>query len=156
MLESISSGDWDAVLRDVTMRVSIVLIAWLFMVVSSFIDLWSGVSTAKALGEPIQSSGLRRTFVKIGDYIKVALFMLMGDALGCFIEFYDKPYATIVCSLAVILIEGKSVVENSRRKKANAGNIPDTIAQIMEATTPEQAKKIIEFIKENSGKHANN
>lgn len=147
MLEYISSEDWEALKSDVTIRVMIILLGWGMMVASSFIDLWSGVDAAKACGEPIESKGLRRTITKIGDYMRVMLFMLMFDILGSFLTFYSMPFASMVGALSIILIEGKSVIENSRKKKSHAGEIPDWIAKIIDAKNIDQAKEIIENLK---------
>lgn len=137
----------------IMVRVSVILACWLFMVVSVLIDLWSGVSTAKAMGEPLMSKGFRHTVSKITDYIRVMLFAIMFDALGiCFVHSYLLPFATIVCTIAIMLIEGKSVVENGRRKKAHAADIPEIIRQIMKAVTTKQATEILEQLTIITGK----
>lgn len=131
----------------IMVRVCVVLVCWLFMVASVLIDFWSGISTAKALGEPLQSKGFRRTIAKTGDYIRILIFAIMFDALGiCFVHIYMLPFATMVCTIAVMLIEGKSVIENSRRKKAHAAEIPEVVKKIIKAVTAEQANKILEQI----------
>lgn len=137
------SGD---ILFFVTIRVGILLTCWLFMIVSNLIDFWSGVTTAKALGQALMSHGFRRTVTKIGDYIKVMLFALMFDVLGSLLSFYVAPFATMLCTIAIMCIEGRSVIENSRRKKAHAGDIPDIVKKIVQATTAEQGHKIVEEI----------
>lgn len=129
----------------IMVRVCIILACWLFMVASVLIDFWSGVSTAKALGERLQSKGFRRTISKTADYIRVMIFAVMFDALGiCFVHLYSLPFATIICTIAVMLIESKSVVENSKRKKAHAAEIPEVVKKIIKAVTAEQANKILE------------
>lgn len=143
MLEYITTGNWGALQNDIVLRIAIILVCWGMMVASSFIDLWSGVDAAKACGEKIQSNGLRRTVSKLGDYFRIELFFLMFDGLGSLISWYELPYASMVGALAIILIEGKSVVENSRKKKSNAANIPDIIKTIVNASNVDQAKAII-------------
>lgn len=143
MLEYITTGNWGALQNDIVLRIAIILVCWGMMVASSFIDLWSGVDAAKACGEKIQSNGLRRTVSKLGDYFRIELFFLMFDALGSLISWYELPYASMVGALAIILIEGKSVVENSRKKKSSAANIPDIIKTIVNASNVDQAKAII-------------
>lgn len=143
MLEYITAGNWGALQNDIVLRIAIILVCWGMMVASSFIDLWSGVDAAKACGEKIQSNGLRRTVSKLGDYFRIELFFLMFDGLGSLISWYELPYASMVGALAIILIEGKSVVENSRKKKSNAANIPDIIKTIVNASNVDQAKAII-------------
>lgn len=143
MLEYITTGNWGALQNDIVLRIAIILVCWGMMVASSFIDLWSGVDAAKACGEKIQSNGLRRTVSKLGDYFRIELFFLMFDGLGSLISWYELPYASMVGALAIILIEGKSVVENSRKKKSSAANIPDIIKTIVNASNVDQAKAII-------------
>lgn len=143
MLEYITAENWSALQNDIVLRIAIILVCWGMMVASSFIDLWSGVDAAKACGEKIQSNGLRRTVSKLGDYFRIELFFLMFDGLGSLISWYELPYASMVGALAIILIEGKSVVENSRKKKSNAANIPDIIKTIVNASNVDQAKAII-------------
>lgn len=130
----------------IMVRVCIVLVCWLFMVISVLIDFWSGTSTAKALGEKIQSKGFRRTIAKMCDYIKVMLFALMFDALGSLLSFYVAPFATMLCTVAIMVIEASSVIENSRRKKANAAHVPEMIRKIVQAATTKQANSILEQI----------
>ena len=51
------------------------------------------------------------------------------------------------CTVAVIyILRGKSVVENSKRKKAHAAEVPDIVKQIVRATTAEQGHEILDKI----------
>lgn len=146
MLELIEAKDFDALIYFIAIRVGIVLICWLFMALSSIVDFWSGTSTAKALGQTLMSHGFRRTITKMGDYVRLMLFALMFDILGSLLPFYIVPFATILCTIAVIYIEGKSVIENSKRKKAHAGEVPDIIKLIVQATNAEQGQEILSKI----------
>ena len=149
MLELIETKDYEALTFFIVIRVIIILICWVFMTLSCIVDFWSGTTTAKALGEKLQSHGFRRTIIKIGDYVRVLCFALMFDALGSLLPFYAIPFGTILCTVAIICIEGKSVIENSRRKKAHAADIPDIVKQIVQATTAKQGSEIIDkLIKE--------
>ena len=67
MLELIEAKDTDAILFYIVVRVAVVLACWIFVIVSNVVDFWSGVSTAKALGEPLMSHGFRRTVQKPPD-----------------------------------------------------------------------------------------
>ena len=144
MLELIETKDYGALTFFIAVRVIIILICWVFMTLSCIVDFWSGTTTAKALGEKLQSHGFRRTIIKIGDYVRVLCFALMFDALGSLLPFYAIPFGTILCTVAIICIEGKSVIENSRRKKAHAADIPDIVKQIVQATTAKQGSEIID------------
>ena len=146
MLELIEAKNIDALMFFIAVRVGIILVCWFFMVVSSIVDFWSGTTTAKALGQALMSHGFRRTVTKIGDYVRLMLFALMFDILGSLLSFYIVPFATILCTIAVIYIEGKSVVENSKRKKAHAADVPDIVKKIVQAATAEQGHEILKEI----------
>lgn len=148
MLELIESHQYDHLTYYIMVRAVIVLVCWLFMAASNIVDFFSGINTARALGQKLKSHAFRRTITKIRDYAQIMLFALMFDALGSLLPFYAVPFATMLCTLAVMCIEGKSVIENSRRKKAHAGEIPDILRQIVEATTQEQGKDILKRIAE--------
>ena len=146
MLELIEAKNFDGLMFFIVIRVGIILVCWLFMILSSIVDFWSGTTTAKALGQTLMSHGFRRTITKIGDYVRLMLFALMFDILGSLLSFYIIPFVTILCTIAVIYIEGKSVVENSKRKKAHAADVPDIVKQIVRATTVEQGHEILDKI----------
>ena len=146
MLELIESQNLDGLLFFCAVRVSIVLLCWLFMVISNMVDFWSGITTAKSLGQALMSHGFRRTITKIGDYVRLMLFALMFDVLGSLLPFYSLPFATMLCTVAVIYIESKSVIENSRRKKAHAAEIPEIVDKIVHAVTTEEGHKILDEI----------
>lgn len=158
MLEFIEHGNMDGLLFYAVVRICITLVCWFFVICSCLVDFWSGTTTAKSLGEKLQSHGFRRTIIKIGDYWRVLIFTLMFDILGAFLPFYVLPFTTILCTIAIICIEGRSVIENSQRKKAHAAEVPDMVKQIVEAATSEQGaevlKKIAEGLSKNK-KHAN-
>ena len=146
MLELIEAKNFDGLMFFIAIRVGIILVCWIFMILSSIVDFWSGTTTAKALGQALMSHGFRRTITKIGDYVRLMLFTLMFDILGSLLSFYIIPFATILYTIAVIYIEGKSVVENSKRKKAHAAEVPDIVKQIVRATTAEQGHEILDKI----------
>ena len=156
MLELIESKNFADLQFYIVVRIMIVLVCWIFMMVACIIDFWSGTSTAKALGKPLSSHKFRRTIAKMGDYIKLLLFALMFDLLGSLMSFWVIPFASIICSVAIILIEGKSVIENSRKKKTHAADVPDVIKQIVQAVTTKQGEevlnKIVESIKQEEDK----
>lgn len=146
MFDLIQSGDFHALGEYVVIRVSITMVCWLFMVCAALFDFWSGVTTARALHEPLMSHGFRRTITKISDYWRVLLFALMFDILGAFLSFYYLPFLTMLCTLAIIIIEARSVIENSNRRRSHAGKIVDVAAEIVEADTLEKAQKVISTI----------
>ena len=146
MLELIEARDLEALMFFITVRVVIIVICWIFSTIACIVDFWSGTLTAKILGEKLMSHGFRRTITKIGDYARVLMFAFMVDALGSLLSFYILPFATMLCALAILCIEGKSVLENSKRRKAHAGDVPDMIKQIIQAATAEQGNEVLNKI----------
>jgi hypothetical protein len=146
MFELIEQRNMEAIACYLIVRLAIVMICWTFVFIANILDFWSGRDTAKALGEPIDSKGYRRTFVKIGDYYRVLMFALLFDLIGSLFEFYKLPFATLLGSVAVIAIELKSVIENSRRKKSHSADLPDVIKKIIQCATVEDGKKILQEI----------
>lgn len=146
MFELIQSGDYHALGEYVVIRVSITMVCWLFMVIATLLDFWSGVTTAKALGEPLMSHGFRRTITKVSDYWRVLLFAMIFDILGAFLSFYYLPFLSMLCTLAIIVIEARSVVENSNRRRSHAAKVPSVVSDIVGALTKEDALKAAERI----------
>lgn len=143
MFELIQTGDFHGLGGYIVIRVSITMVCWFFMIVACLIDFWSGITTARALHEPLMSHGFRRTFIKIGEYWRVMLFALLFDILGAFLSFYYLPFATMLCTASVLFIEGRSVIENSRRKKSSAADVVDVSRKIAEATTRDEVRAVI-------------
>lgn len=144
MLELIETGNTNGLCTFIMVRIVIIMICWAMMIMSCLVDLWSGRDTAKFLGEKLESHKYRRTIVKIGDYSRVMLFGFMFDCLGMLLTFYVLPFSTMLCTIGVIAIEGKSVIENSARKKAHAADIPEVIKKIIQAATTKDAEIIVE------------
>lgn len=146
MFELIEQRNMEAIACYLIVRMAIIMICWTFVYIANIIDFWSGRDTAKALGEPIDSKGYRRTFVKIGDYYRVLMFLLLFDLIGSLFEFYKLPFATLLGSVAVIAIELKSVIENSRRKKSHSAEIPQIIKEIIQCSTTAKGEEILKRI----------
>ena len=130
MLELIESGNLEGLYLFIMVRTIIIMVCWAMMILSCLVDLWSGRDTAKFLGEKLESHKYRRTIVKIGDYSRVMLLGFMFDCLGMLLPVHILPFGTMLCTIGVIMIEGKSVLENAARKKAHAADIPEVIKNI--------------------------
>lgn len=146
MLELFLSGDYGSLKVRLIVWSVVILIAWVGMAVACFADMWSGVSTAKALGEKIHSHRLRETLNKIKDYAGVMLPFLFVDIIGSMFSWYDMPFAQILLGLGAIFIEGWSIFENKKRKKSHAALLPDLIKQIIECGREKDAEAIIEAV----------
>lgn len=127
--------------------VFIVLFAVL-MLLASMVDLKTGISKAKAKNQVINSGGLKKTFIKFGDYAKVYYFGIVIDIAIIIVSMAFTqnglviPVGVMFCSLGACLTEFKSVRENLRESKSKAAQIPENA---MDAA--EELKKLTEAIK---------
>lgn len=127
------------------------MIAFLLCVLvcaAALIDMWTGIDAARTNKERIMSHGLRKTVRKIIDYLRIVYFFLLIDILGAVFSWYNLPYCAILATLGVLLIEGRSVIENSRKKQSAAGRVVDAVQEIIACVDSEKAQRIIEMIKE--------
>nr|DAQ19203.1 MAG TPA: holin [Caudoviricetes sp.] len=139
--------------QDITHGTMIIFICAILTIVASFIDMWTGIDAARVNKEPISSRSLRKTIAKIVDYLRVVLFAVLIDVLGLFFPWYAIPYCAIVVTLGILLIEGRSVVENSKKKKSHAGEVAEMVVKIIECVQEKDAEEIIKVIKEKGGKN---
>lgn len=137
----------DALLKYLAIRAMIIIGCWGLVLAANIIDCISGRNTAKALGIKIDSRGYRKTFHKVKDYYIVLACLILFDLIGMLLSFYILPFATMLGSLSVIIIEFLSVVENSRKKKSNAANIPEIIKEIVQCNTLGKGVEIYNKIK---------
>ncbi len=134
--------------QDVSHGITIIFICCILVIIATLIDLWTGVDAARKNHEPIRSKILRRTVNKALDYLRVIIFGVLIDILGLFFPWYAIPYCAILVTLGILTIEGKSVLENFRKKKSNAADIMDVIGEILECADSDTAQKIIKKLKE--------
>ena len=133
--------------QDLGHGMTIIFLCCVLVIVACFIDLWTGIDAAKKNKEKIRSKALRRTVTKIIDYLRVIIMGVLIDVLGLSFPWYSIPYCAVICALGIIIIEGKSVLENFNKKKSAAAKVVDVIEAIVNATDNETAEKIIKAIK---------
>lgn len=133
--------------QDIGHGITIIFMCCILVIAACFIDLWTGIDAARKNKERIRSKALRRTVVKILDYLRVIMFGVLIDVLGLSFTWYVIPYCAIICTLGILVIEGKSVLENFQKKKSSAAQVADIIEAIIDATDNETAEKIIKAIK---------
>lgn len=133
--------------QDIGHGVTIIFLCCVLIIVACFIDLWTGIDAARKNKEKIRSKALRRTIAKVLDYLRVIIFAVLIDVLGLSFPWYAIPYCAVVCALGILIIEGKSVLENFQKKKSAAAQVVDVIQAIVDATDNETAEKIIKAIK---------
>lgn len=133
--------------QDIGHGVTIIFLCCILVIVACFIDLWTGIDAARKNKEKIRSKALRRTVAKVIDYLRVIVFAVLIDVLGLTFPWYAVPYCAIIVTLGILVIEGKSVLENFHKKKSSAANVIDVIETIVNCTDNETAEKIIKAIK---------
>ena len=133
--------------QDIGHGITIIFMCCVLVIVACFIDLWTGIDAARKNKEKISSKALRRTIAKVLDYLRVIIFGVLIDLLGLSFPWYAVPYMAIICTFGILVIEGKSVLENFHKKKSSAAQVVDIIEAIVNATDNETAEKIIKAIK---------
>lgn len=133
--------------QDVGHGMTIIFGCCVIIIIAVLFDLETGVKAARKNREKIRSHRLRRTVTKILDYLRVLLFGVMIDLLGLAFPWYAIPYCAILVTLGVVLIEGKSMLENYHKMKSAAAALPQMIAEIVECGDTEKAKRLIDLIK---------
>lgn len=133
--------------QDIGHGITIIFMCCVLVIVACFIDLWTGIDAARKNKEKIRSKALRRTITKILDYLRVIIFAVLIDVLGLTFPWYIIPYCAIVCTLGILIIEGKSVLENFNKKKSSAAQVAEMAEKIVECFDNETAEKIIKAIK---------
>lgn len=133
--------------QDVGHGVTVIFICCIFIIAAVLFDLHAGIAAARKNHEKIRSRILRRTITKILDYLRVLVFGVMIDVLGLNFPWYAVPYCSMLVAVGVIAIEFKSVMENYRKSKSAARELPDVIGDIISADNVDKAKAIIDKLK---------
>lgn len=142
--------------HDVSRGLAIIFVCCILVIAAALLDMWTGVDAAIANRERIRSHSLRKTVRKVIDYLRIVVFGVLIDILGLFFPWYDIPYACIVVTLGVILIEGKSVIENFKKKRSSAAQVLDIVAKIIECADEKDARKLISIIRGTDTKETDN
>ena len=110
------------------------------------VDLSTGVSKARALKQKIYSGGLRKSFIKLKEYLAIFYFGVVVD-IALFIVWKQMPIGVAVTGIAASAIELISVVENLRLKKSSASKLPEVIAKMIAVKDEEDAAKLLDDLK---------
>lgn len=137
--------------QDIGHGVTIIFICCVLTAMVVLFDLYTGIRAARKTGEPIRSHILRRTITKIIDYYFIIFFAVLIDILGLFFPWYGIPYAVVIATLAVLVIEGRSMLENLAKAKSHAARVDDVVLdilqEIIDCKSAKNASKIIEKIR---------
>ena len=140
--------------QDIWHGVTVIFVCLVLVAAAVLIDLYTGIRAAKKTGEPIRSHILRKTITKTTDYMFVIIFGVLIDILGLPFSWYHMPYGAMLVTLSVLIIEGRSVLENFTRAKSPASKVddvakeilPDVLQEIIDAKSAKTAIKIYEKI----------
>lgn len=135
-------------LTHVYQHMGVSLALWILVILAILIDLWDGVYTARQLGLRVYSHKLRMTIRKIGEYWRFILMGFVADTVGILFPFWAWPYLSIVICLAIIGIEGKSVMEHAKRRKSHLADIPGMLKDIIECATEHDAMDVLTRVKQ--------
>lgn len=142
-----SPDDQARMFHALSYNTAVIFVCGVLVILAALIDLWTGIDAARANKERIRSKALRRTVNKIIDYLRVILFGVLIDILGIFFPWYVLPYCALLCTLGVMLIEGRSVLENLRKKKSHAADIASMVGKIVQCIDDKDAQEIISELK---------
>lgn len=134
--------------QDIHHEIAVMFVCLVAIAVACMMDLWTGIEAARANKERVRSRPLKRTGTKMLDYYRIFVIFVLIDILGLCFPWYNLPYAAIICTAAVISIEGVSIVENFKKKKSHAADVAEVAKNIIECLTKEEAEKIIKTIKD--------
>lgn len=123
------------------------------VVAAVLIDFFDGIYTAKKLKQKLQSNRFRRTINKIAEYWRVLLLALVFDTMCLLLPWYAFSYITLVVTLALLVIEGKSLLEHYKRRKSALAELPDLLKAIVSCATERDAGKLIESITQYGNNH---
>ena len=135
--------------QDIGHGLTLIFVCAVAILFAVLIDLTTGIERAKKCHEKIKSRVLRRTISKVVDYYRLLFFGVIIDVLGLAFVWYNIPYCSVLISAGVVIVEAISVLENYKKMKSSAREVPAVVKQIIEAVTDKDAEKIIELIKEN-------
>ena len=142
--------------QDIGHGIMIMFLCFILVLLSVVIDLFTGIQAARKCKEKLQSHILRRTVNKIISYLTVVFFGIFIDILGLCFPWYAIPYCCILTTLGVILIEGKSVIENHAKAKNPAASVPETVMDIAEKLGKydnlDRLKQALEILEKSSKK----
>lgn len=129
-------------LTQLTISVPILVLFYVLALAMILADLWAGVRKAKRAGNYISSKGLRRTVDKVCRYYNMMLlFTLVDVALIVSVQHYNDtcggslpafPAFTLIATLMVAIMEGRSIYESLDRKtRAAAQDAAGVVAYLI-------------------------
>jgi len=98
-------------------KIYVLVALYVVAILAVLLDLWSGIRKAKKRKEFISSYGLRKTVKKMVKYLNLMLCLTLIDLVLTLIENINLPFATMVGTVIVCVIELKSIIEKHDQKE---------------------------------------
>lgn len=143
------------VTQDIGHGLTLIFLCFVVIFIAVCIDFSAGYKAAKVCKEPIKSRLLRRTVSKVTDYYRFLIVGVLVDILGLAFPWYSIPFAAVIVSISVVLIEGWSVIEKFKKMKSSAANILDMAQRVCDTTNIKKALELIGEINDMNDKMNN-
>jgi hypothetical protein len=127
---------------------TLIFLCFVVIFIAVLIDFSAGYKAAKVCKEPIKSRLLRRTVSKVTDYYHFLIVGVLVDVLGLAFPWYSIPFAAVIVSISVVMIEGWSVIEKFKKMKSSAADIPKMAQRIVDVKNITDAVELIGEVKE--------
>lgn len=106
----------------------ILLIFYVCVLIAIFLDLFAGVDRARREGKLRTSDGFKRTLYKVRDYYTIIVLFTILDVIASI--WFSLPFFTAIGTMAIVLVEGKSIYENKKNINKGIRDLPEAISQI--------------------------
>lgn len=156
------------IFENFTLQIAFIIICFIIILISVFLDLNSGIKKAKKRNEYVSSYKLRRTLEKLRLYFSVTLISVLIDCVQmffCYIHnqqtkgpvWWMLPIATGVVTLFIAFLEGKSIKEKAEKKEQKEIKEGiDVLLKVAQALSSDDIAKLINNLKNiNGDKEAN-
>lgn len=110
--------------------------------VANIVDCIDAIITGRELGQELESARLRNALYKLTKYWLGLLLALLIDIVGV-MAIYKLPYLMMLATVAMLFIEGRSMIEHARRRKDKTAKIPEVIRDIVDYLGDDKTKEII-------------
>lgn len=134
-IPALMAGEIDVFMQ----KIAIVVLLWLVVIFASMIDLITGIAASRRTGNRKTTSwGLRRTLSKDLQYLAMLVMLLVIDvclsSLSPYLSFFSVPLLSFIGATAIAVIEGLSVIENTRKGKNAEDDKVDDIEELLKGT----------------------
>lgn len=134
-IPALMAGEIDTFMQ----KTAIVVLLWLIVIFASMVDLITGIAASRRTGNRKTTSwGLRRTLSKDLQYLAMLVMLLVIDvclsSLSPYLSFFSVPLLSYVGATAITIIEGISVIENTRKGKNAEEDKVDDVEELLKGT----------------------